>query len=164
MVNIKRLNQVGDTIVEVLLAVVVISLAIGIGYSIASRSLNTVRQAQERTEAVKQVENQIERLKKLAATDNCSGPSSALCQPSSFCLGDNNQIISISPTPTNIASDPLTSVAYGSGACLKNNLYYVSITPEGGSPPRQYQVRARWLGLNNQKQETVVTYRIYPAT
>lgn len=53
----------GDTIVEVLLALAVLGSVIVGAYSIATRSLNGVRVAQERSEATKIAEGQIESLK-----------------------------------------------------------------------------------------------------
>lgn len=58
--RIKYNNQRGDTIVEVLIALTVLMLIIGGGYSIATRSLNGVQIAQERSEATKIAEGQLE--------------------------------------------------------------------------------------------------------
>lgn len=66
----KPLNQLGDTIVEVMIAVLVLSLTIGGAYAIATRSLKASRQAQERGEAVKLAESQIENIKSQAAAGN----------------------------------------------------------------------------------------------
>lgn len=58
-----RSKQRGDTIVEVMLALTVIGMALGIAYGIANRSLATGRLAQERIEALKLAEGQLEHLK-----------------------------------------------------------------------------------------------------
>lgn len=60
MLNIKNKNQRGDTIVEVLIALTVLMVVIAGGYSIATRSLNGARIAQERSEATKLAEGQLE--------------------------------------------------------------------------------------------------------
>jgi Tfp pilus assembly protein PilV len=62
----KVLNQRGDTIVEVLLALTVLATVVGSAYAIASRSLVRAQQAQERIHGTKLAEEQIERLKYLA--------------------------------------------------------------------------------------------------
>ena len=49
---IRKLNQAGDTIVEVMIVLAVLGLAIGIAYAAANRSLENARQAQENAEAV----------------------------------------------------------------------------------------------------------------
>ena len=57
------IKQRGDTIVEVMLALTVIGMALGVSYGIANRSLATGQLAQERTEALKLAESQLEILK-----------------------------------------------------------------------------------------------------
>lgn len=159
----KHLNQVGDTIVEVLLSVIVVGIAIGLGYGVASRSLRSNRQSQERVEALKQVESQIERLKKLAATDD--GGTSGVFRSTSYCIADNddgtNQIVAVNTPPTDAQQDPIDG-AYPND-CI-DGLYHLSINPENSGPnTKQFRVTARWFGLGtDQKQETTIVYRVYP--
>lgn len=61
--KIKKITQRGDTIIEVLLAMTVIGLTLGISYGIANRAVLTGQLAQERTEALKLAESQIEIMK-----------------------------------------------------------------------------------------------------
>jgi type II secretory pathway pseudopilin PulG len=75
------MKQRGDTIIEVLLALTVVGLSLGIAYGITNRSLAIGRNAQERTEAVKLAESQIETLK-----DLYSGDRTQYEDPSSYCL------------------------------------------------------------------------------
>jgi len=163
-------HQAGDTIVEVLLAVVVVGIGIGLGYGVATRSLKLNRQSQERVEALKKVESQIERLKKLAATDNGSSVS-GIFRSTPYCIADiaatpagTNNIISLSSAPPNdLSADPLGS-AYNS-SCIQG-LYHMSITPVTLPDPsiKQFRVTARWFGIGaSQKEETTIMYRIYPA-
>lgn len=60
---IRKLRSAGDTIVEVMIALTVLMLIIGGGYSIATRSLNGVQVAQERSEATKIAEGQLEAIR-----------------------------------------------------------------------------------------------------
>lgn len=62
-------RQRGDTIVEVMIAAAIIGLVIAISYATSSRALRAGRQAQERTEAYKYVESQLEQLKLMADTN-----------------------------------------------------------------------------------------------
>ncbi len=62
-------NNRGDTIVEVLLAIAVVSAVLGGAYVSANRSSNNTRQAQERSEASKLVEAQLEQLKQATQND-----------------------------------------------------------------------------------------------
>lgn len=63
MIKIKKLNQAGDTLIEVMIAMVVLSMVLGGAYVTANRSSNTVRAAQEKGEALKFVEGQVEQLR-----------------------------------------------------------------------------------------------------
>lgn len=62
----RRLTQLGDTIVEVLICMAIAGLALGLAYGTTRRSLNQIREAEERQEAVKLAEEQIERLQGIA--------------------------------------------------------------------------------------------------
>jgi type II secretory pathway pseudopilin PulG len=53
-------NQKGDTIIEVMIALAVLMVVVTGGYTIATRSLNGARIAQERSEATKIAEGQLE--------------------------------------------------------------------------------------------------------
>jgi prepilin-type N-terminal cleavage/methylation domain-containing protein len=55
--------QKGDTMIEVMIALAIIGSVIAMSYATASRALRVGQEAQERTEAVKLVESQIETLK-----------------------------------------------------------------------------------------------------
>ncbi len=63
----KKRSQRGDTIIEVLIAMSVLSLVLVTGYSISTRSLNGIRVSQERGEALKIAESQVEMLHALSA-------------------------------------------------------------------------------------------------
>lgn len=155
-------NQRGDTIVEVLIAVVVIGLAIGLAYGISSRSLRVARQSQERVEAVKQAEGQIERLKSLAASNN----NQDIFDRSVFCIADNNQpqnfgaeygSSSLKATDTTLQGYP--NNAQGT-ACVKG-LYHLAIYEEQDN---EFAVSARWFSIGNTDTEEVrIKYRLYPS-
>ena len=59
----------GDTIVEVMIALAIISTVITLSYTTASRALILGRRAQERSEALKLAESTVERIKSYAITD-----------------------------------------------------------------------------------------------
>jgi prepilin-type N-terminal cleavage/methylation domain-containing protein len=58
-----RKNHRGDTIIEVMIALAVLGSVLVGGYSIATRSINSVRVSQERGEALKIAEGQLEQLR-----------------------------------------------------------------------------------------------------
>lgn len=78
------MRERGDTMVEVLIAIAVVSLILGGAYVTTNKSLQATRAAQERSIALKLAESQLERVKGLVASNPTSvfGPSA----PSPFCV------------------------------------------------------------------------------
>ncbi len=70
-------HQRGDTIVEVLIAIAVVSSVLGGAYATANRNVKNSQQAQEQSRALKVAESQLEQLSKVA------DPSTL---PPSFCI------------------------------------------------------------------------------
>jgi Tfp pilus assembly protein PilV len=70
---IRTKSQTGDTIVEVLLSIAVLSSVLGGAFVSANHSLKSTRAAQERGEALKLVESQVEQLG--ATPLNCYSPA-----------------------------------------------------------------------------------------
>lgn len=79
---IKPLQQRGDTIVEVLIAIAIVSLTLTGAYASVNRSANATRTAQERGEALKWAETQVEQIK--ASKDNLAAPTF----PADFCFDE----------------------------------------------------------------------------
>ena len=133
----KILNQVGDTIVEVMIAVVVLSLTIGGAYGIATRSLRAGRQAQERGEALKLAESQLENIKSQATQ-----PGTAIFTTNNFCFDAAGNVQTV--------------------GCTFNNLYTVSIThsPRANNV-HQFDVSVQWPSINlNGNDQLTMHYRV----
>ncbi len=81
-------NQSGDTIIEVLIVIAVISLVLAGAYNSSGRSLGATRTSQERSEATQLVEGQLERLR-IAAVD----PDSGVFTNTNFCLTENQTVV-----------------------------------------------------------------------
>lgn len=142
---IKRLNNRGDTIIEVMIVLAVLGLAISISYATANRSLLNTRQAQENSEASKMLQSQIEGIRILGA-NGPNDPPDPLVNPfkrtGAFCIkgGTVPELVG--------AADPF---------CNNNNDYYnlkVYYCPvNGGLPecagadmqePGTFLITARW--------------------
>lgn len=153
-------NQAGDTIIEVLIAVVVVGLAIAISYGIASRSLRLARQSQERVEAVKLTEGQVERLKSIASGTDQAKKNDIFDGSGVFCIDDNNNPTAdfggtygqdIKTTDTALTGYP--------AACQKG-LYKLAIDRVGTN---EFQATTRWFSLGSNTTETMtIRYRLYP--
>lgn len=152
----KFLNAKGDTIVEVLLALAVVSAVLGGAYVSSNRSLNSTRDSQERGEAIKLAEGQLERIKGTAKTNAVLFSTNAI-----FCLDDTSvmQNNGMGSVPA-LNSDTLVSPNYNA-QCIKQPSgvsYYMSVQRTGN----QFTVRARWNKLGGGQNEVKITYRIYP--
>ncbi len=149
----KRLNSRGDTIVEVMLAILVVGSVLAGAYLSASASLNTNRASQEHSEALKQVEAQIEQVKANVAAVH--GKITSYCFTSAGTVQDNPAI-----PPASIANDNLSSTYYNA-ACSRgtDNRYHISITETSSS--NTYQVQARWYRSGgSDKDQQVTFYRV----
>lgn len=144
-------NQTGDTIVEVLIAVAVIGLSIGLAYGISNRSLKSARQSQERLEALKLVEGQVEQLKALSySTDN----KGIFAENSAFCINNGDKVVSGDLILGDLDSDPLTKY---SPDCVKGN-YHIATKRDNN----EFTIVARWFGINGlNKEEVKSRYRLY---
>lgn len=77
-----KLNDRGDTIAEVLIAVAIVGFVLAISFRLANRSFQTSRNAQERSEALKLAEEQFERIK--ANKDDFVGFNNPYCADSTL--------------------------------------------------------------------------------
>jgi Tfp pilus assembly protein PilV len=98
--HIRRLGRRGDTIVEVLLAMVVISSMLGGAFVVANKSLIASRDSQERGVALKLAEGQLERLKMLSE----SNPSVIFGNLNTFCIKTNNTVVATPDAGCKISS------------------------------------------------------------
>ena len=141
---LKLHNQRGDTIVEVLISIAVVSLVLAAAYVTTNHSLLSTRDAQERGNGLKLVESQLEQLKSLASTNP-------------------DQIFNISPpfciTPSN------TTLSATNAAC--------TITVSGGQPQYKlsidrndvsgvFTVTNQWDNIRGDSTDQIqMKYRVY---
>lgn len=146
----KYLGSRGDTIVEVLLAIAVASAVLGGAYVSANRSLNGTRQAQERAEAVKFVEGQLERLKEVAKTDTTVFNT----PPNPFCITETS-------TPSGVQ---LNRVVSGDPGCRQgtDGRYALQIQRDTSGGTTTFTASARWDRVGGGGQDQVIlVYRMY---
>src|SRR5580704_4693224 len=81
----------GDTIVEVLVAILIVSLILAGAYVTAAHSLTATREAQESSEALKLIEGQAEALRTVSNVNPLPpAPDNVFAYPDSFCLNASN--------------------------------------------------------------------------
>ena len=155
---LKRINSRGDTIVEVLIALAVLSLAFGISYATANRSLEVSQNAQEHSLALEYLNAQIEGLRYVA---NQPGqtivPASYFTVPrQSFCLVPSGNSLQSEPPSSPGCCQIMAGLSFQSNC----NDAGISITSEGNDT---FQAEIKWPGLGNLgEQSEMLAYRVYP--
>ncbi len=148
--NKKCKQQRGDTIIEVLLAMSVIGVVLGSAFGIANRSVATGRDAQERSEALKIAETQLELLKVYYPLE----PSIAV-RSSAFCIDE-------SKPGGQITANASSSSCQDKNPSGGSGFYSVSIEPPANdSAP--YAVSVTWPRINTSSNEpgnVTLLYRV----
>ncbi len=137
---LRRLGEGGDTIVEVLLAIAVVSAVLGGAFVSANRSLNGTRVSQERSEATKLVQSQAELLS--AATKDPAASADIFAN-----VGVGNTFF-------------LNNNLSRGGASTTRGIYTILIRREA---PNTFLVRAQWQKTGSgTAEEMFIRYRAYP--
>lgn len=152
-----KIKEAGDTIVEVLFAITVVSAVLGGAYATVNRSLIGVRQSQERGEALKIAEGQMERLRAAAAG---SDSAALVSQSSIFCFDDAGVITNAYGSGTSaIADNPQSdNLSAYTDTCTIDAMgvaYHVSVQRSDNN----FIVRTRWEkagGGENQEVRLVI--------
>jgi type II secretory pathway pseudopilin PulG len=173
-------NNRGDTIVEVLIALAIIGAVIGTTYAIASVSLRQGRQAQERTEALKVAESQIELLKEFGKTKtnlsvmyNINYRKATPSFVNSFCLTSSVTGIATHDQPTVpddifTVADPIATpytplCKQGQGGRYNVSVQRIDEKQFSGELTEYstFDVRIRWDRLGGGRDEVKVLYKLH---
>lgn len=149
-----RLTSKGDTIVEVLLAIAIVSSVLTSAFVAANRAYRGTRMSQERMEALKLAETQVELLKSLAGAKDSTLFDDSKGAP--YCIADDGSLKKLSASGLPVL-DADNFAAYPPEC--NSNLYYFSVQYDESDDT--FSVRARWDGLDSQKQEVALLYRAY---
>ncbi len=126
---VRKLNQAGDTIVEVLIAVGIVSLVLTTAYATTNRNVRSAQDTQENIYAQKLVEQQAERLRAAgsATGDGCFTPTAAYVP----------------------LTDPVCKTTNGGAE------FQLTVHPTGSS----YEITASWKTLGGADAKVTVWYR-----
>ncbi len=156
-------NSAGDTIVEVMIAIAVVSALMASAFVVVSRTTQNVRQTEEHGEALKLLEGQIEQLKTVAVTK----PTDVFSRPTvehpkkAFCVKEG--------TIKDITSDSLpatTDAAYGScidcsshDECLSDTVVYRFGMVE--TSPNIFTGTVTWDGARGGQDKVEIAYKVF---
>lgn len=141
------LTERGDTVVEVLIAIAIVSLVLGGAYVTANRSLQSTRDAEERSNALKLAEAEVEDIKYMsAAMPNALFAPSV---PASYCLVTH---------VVHASSSAQCTVGSNGAPTTAPPAYSMSITRVGNT----FTVRVVWTKVGSDRQNNVeLKYRAY---
>jgi Tfp pilus assembly protein PilV len=148
LIKIKQLQQRGDTIVEVLFALIVIGIILTGGYSVVTHSILDEQDAQEHSYALGLVQSQIEQLRAyVLANPTVALPFAPAVAPTGGCMITSSSYVSLSP-----CSQPVNATEN----------YTVSI--KLNTSDNVYNVTATWpsliLNTGSNKDSITIPYRI----
>lgn len=158
----KQLTERGDTIVEVLIAIAIISSILSGAYIVVNKSLIAGREAQERGNALKLSEGQLERLKSLSSSnpDKLFNTTDAIFTDASlsFCVNDANELV-----PAKLGNDAVTDAACKVGAdgnpTTEEPMYKLYIKRES---MHTFILTTKWSSLKNFEDNSVqLIYKAY---
>ena len=145
-----RRLQRGDTIVEVLICVAIVSLVLGGAYATARRSSQGIRNSQEHAEALKLVQAQLEQIKSSAAEET---PQVFTTSLGTFCMADGQPVGSADPKcAQNAAGQPSTA----------QPSYRMTVTRQNDSGAFKFEVRASWDSITGNPAQETIYYRLHP--
>lgn len=148
-----RFKERGDTIVEVLISIAVVSLVLGGAYVTTNRSLLATRSAEERGNAIKLAESQIEQIKGLAKSNPTLVFGSSTPMP--FCIAKATAqpvLATNAACLVNAAGDPVTASTQPA--------YALSV--QRGPDVNTFTITNRWTDANGDIVDNVrLIYRVY---
>ncbi len=146
-----KIDQTGDTIVEVLICIAIVGAAIMAAYSLASNSLQEGISSSQHTQAIKIAESQVELLK---YRQNASIGAAAWTQFTAaanthFCIKsgiDPSDSANWAPVQQGSSPDTLiVDATHYKAACTQDNSrYFIDITKGLGTNPT-FLVTIRWI-------------------
>ncbi len=161
-----RLAQRGDTLVEVMIAMAVITSVLGAAFVSANRSLQASRAAQERGEATRVAESEAEQIKVLAkdAANGMFDSSQIYCIAFSGPNANMKQTFGgYDPFAVAVTLQTDNFSAYPSGC--KQSFYNAAIkyTPPSpaGSLNDTFTIQVRWNRVGQQNDEVKMVYRLH---
>ncbi|MBA3758299.1 hypothetical protein H0X10_01565 [Candidatus Saccharibacteria bacterium] len=148
-------NSRGDTIVEVLIALGVLTTVLVGAYVTADRSQNASQASQERGEAIKTAESQIERLKAILISP--TAPTVPSSTP--FCIDDSTNVVALigSPQPNPFGQSLSGDTLPYPNPCIKEDRYNVAIFRSGDT----YNFLVRWERIGGNRDQINMYYKVY---
>lgn len=162
----KALSERGDTIVEVMIVLAILSFAIIISYSSANRSLADARQSEQNSYAAELAQSQIEQIRSMVTSSNhtttgvISNMGLQAMSGEPFCMSNGAEILTTAAAL--LTPNPCAPTNTSGGV-----VFTISDTLAQPVPPLpaldSFQVLVTWPDALGQGQDTVtLSYQVVP--
>lgn len=153
----RQLNQAGDTIVEVMIAIAITSTVLGGSYAAVNSTTGFQQQTLEHTEALNFLQAQVEHLKSASNDENNDAQvfGTGPYPRTPYCFDESGAY-----TPITATSLPTAFTNYPPGCKAgTDNRYNVGIIQVSAN---LFQIYANWDGAAGKPQQVNIVYRLYP--
>ena len=143
--NCKRLSQLGqngDTIVEVMIAVVIIGSVLAGAFTLTNRNTRSIRDAEEHSQALQLLQGQLEQLRASASTNAYNDYSA------NFCFDDDGSMLT------------LGAGAFGCQAADSLYTFSIAKAANGGTNPTQFTLKTQWDGIMGVTAQERLLYKV----
>lgn len=151
-------GQSGDTIVEVIIAVLIIATVLAGAFTLTNRSVRSVQDSEEHAEALQLLQGQVELLRYKASVAGALMPPNLMTLSTGFCIGTNGTIYQ--PASTN--SNCLVNAQGSSGQA--NSFYSLSISSPSSAPASGattvFNFVATWSALGGGTNAVQLSYKV----
>lgn len=161
----KYLNNRGDTIVEVLIAIAIVSSVLAGAFTVTQKSAVAVRDSQERGEMLQLLQGQVEQVRSLASA--AANDSSGVFAAGYFCIKTvsgvpaRQNIPSLTSLPA-LSTDPMS--AYGTCQFGTASKYNIAVSYDNSANKKSFTFTGRWDRIRGGKDQLQLTYRVYPGS
>jgi Tfp pilus assembly protein PilV len=156
----KHRKEAGDTIVEVLIAVTVISMVLTGAFLVAQKSTLAVRDSQEHAEMSQILQGQIELVRSLALAETDPNGRIFDTTPKYFCIDTDSS----SPTFRTRVDSTVTAVTdvanYNTKCKAIQNFYDLAVSFDTAT--HVFTFYGSWDGVKGGRNTEQMSYRIYP--
>lgn len=151
--QLRRLQQRGDTIVEVLIAIAVVGMVLGGAYVVVNSNVKNNQRAQEQSRAVKVAESQLEQLRNYAVNNPL--PTGNFCLNTSGGTTTKTDFAFTGTLPTTNNNYPV-ACRQDDGAVTDR--YMTGIRAEAGN---RFTVYISWDGPTGTRAQVSIAYKVY---
>lgn len=152
--DLKPTNSKGDTIVEVLIAVAIVSSVLVAAFLVTQKSAIAVRDSQERGEMLQRLQGQVELVRALAAKEATDTTGVFDTTPNKyFCIKETSPTYPRNNLPASL--NDYAGCTFGS-----NGLYKIDVTYD--SAMKVFTFRGTWDRVGGGEAKMQLNYRVYP--